>query len=340
MDKKNIKKLTYILSAILIVILFFLLQIIVQINSYYSTILCNIFIYVLFAVSLNITVGLMGQLSLGHAGFIAVGAYSSVMFTKYIFTSVPNDAVRLILGCIIGGLFAALFGFLVGIPILRLKGDYLAIITLAFGEMIKFTIQNLDFLGGAAGIRRIPQITTFTSIFWIVVICIIIITMIMTSRYGRLVLSIREDEIAAENIGIPINKIKLFGFTISAMFAGVGGALLAHSYPTLEPLQFNFVFSIDILVMVVLGGLGSITGAIVSASLLTILNESLRSFANFFPSNIGMYVQQGRYAFYALVLIFIMIFRPSGLLGTGEFRLNGIIKKLFPGKKNNEARKG
>ena len=266
--------------------------------------------------SLNITVGLMGQLNLGQAGFIAIGGYSAAYISKILVNYNLPPVVQLILVSLFGGLVAALFGFLVGASTLRLRGDYLAIITLAFGEIVKYIVQNLDFLGGATGLNNIPRIIDFSNSYFIVVISIIIIAMAMTSRKGKEILSIRENEIAAENIGMRLNRIKLYGFVFSAFFAGVGGSLFAHNVGILKPDKFGFLFSIEILVMVVLGGLGSITGAILAAILLTSLNEVLRD------------VSQFRYLVYAIILIALMIFRPTGIFGTKEFTFAGTKRRL------------
>lgn len=322
--KNNIRIQTYILSAVLIFLLYLALYFTLGSDSYYSTIIINVLIYILFAVSLNMTVGIMGQLSLGHAGFIAIGAYGGAYFTKLMMASQLPSLLQLIISSLIGGIIAGLFGLLIAVPTLRLKGDYLAIITLAFGEIIKFTLQNLDFLGGASGMKSIPILDTFTNVYWIVVVCVILITMLLTSRQGRTMLSIREDEIAAENIGISTNRVKLYGFAMSAFFAGIGGSLLAHNISILQPAKFSFVFSIDILVMVVLGGLGSITGASIAAAILTILNEVLRQYSEW------------RYFIYALALILIMIFRPTGILGTKEFTISGILRKIKNRTKKSE----
>ena len=288
----------YILTFVSIIALYIVLSLTfdpTDLFSYTSGIYVNILIYILFAVSLNITVGLMGQLNLGQAGFIAIGGYSAAYISKILvnYNLTP-----------------------VGASTLRLRGDYLAIITLAFGEIVKYIVQNLDFLGGATGLNNIPRIIDFSNSYFIVVISIIIIAMAMTSRKGKEILSIRENEIAAENIGMRLNRIKLYGFAFSAFFAGVGGSLFAHNVGILKPDKFGFLFSIEILVMVVLGGLGSITGAILAAILLTSLNEVLRD------------VSQFRYLVYAIILIALMIFRPTGIFGTKEFTFAGTKRRL------------
>ncbi len=296
--------------------------------SYLGGVYVNVLIYIVFAVSLNVVVGLMGQLSLGHAGFIAIGGYSAAYISKMITSYNLPPFLHLVAVSLFGGTVAAIFGFLVGGSTLRLRGDYLAIITLAFGEIIKYVIQNLEFLGGATGLKNIPTLANFTDYYFIVVICVIIITMAMTSRKGREVLSIRENEIAAENIGININKVKLYGFVFSAFFAGVGGSLFAHSLGILTPDKFGFLFSIEILVMVVFGGLGSITGALLSALLLTLLNEKLRE------------VSQFRYLVYAVILIVLMIFRPDGVFGKKELTIPRFVRKVRTIKNNRLKKNG
>ena len=316
-NKFNIKN--YSLTSLFIFILFIILYFSFDQNdifSYTGGIYINILIYILLAVSLNIAVGLMGQLSLGHAGFIAIGGYTAALVSKSMISSGLPEFIQLFISSIAGGIVAAIFGALLGASTLRLRGDYLAIITLAFGEIIKYVIQNLDFLGGATGLKNIPNITNFSNSFVFVVISVIIMTMIMTSRKGREIISIRENEIAAENIGININRVKLYGFALSAFFAGIGGSLFAHNIGILTPDKFGFVFSIEILVMVVFGGLGSITGAIISAIMLTLLNEQLRE------------VSQFRYLVYAIILIVLMIFRSEGLLGTKELTIPRFVRKI------------
>ena len=316
-NKFNIKN--YSLTSLFILILFIILYFSFDQNdifSYTGGIYINILIYILLAVSLNIAVGLMGQLSLGHAGFIAIGGYTAALVSKSMISSGLPEFIQLFISSIAGGIVAAIFGALLGASTLRLRGDYLAIITFAFGEIIKYVIQNLDFLGGATGLKNIPNITNFSNSFVFVVISVIIMTMIMTSRKGREIISIRENEIAAENIGININRVKLYGFALSAFFAGIGGSLFAHNIGILTPDKFGFVFSIEILVMVVFGGLGSITGAIISAIMLTLLNEQLRE------------VSQFRYLVYAIILIVLMIFRSEGLLGTKELTIPRFVRKI------------
>lgn len=317
MMKLKIKD-SFIIGVLLIAIYAFLYLTIMNegVFSYKAGIYINILIAILFAVSLNITVGLMGQLNLGFAGFISIGAYTGAVITRAMSNVNINDNIKLVIALIVAGIVAGIFGVIVSALTLRLKGDYLAIITLAFGEMVRYIIQNIDFLGGAAGFKNIPIITNFTNTYIVTIISLIIIIRLMTSGYGRLVLSIREDEIASENIGINTNMVKIYGFFISSFFAGVAGVLFAHNLGVLSPDKFSFVYSIEILVMVVFGGIGSITGSIVSASFITIINELLRQ------------VSEYRVLIYSVVLIMIMIFRPEGLLGTSELTLKKIKEKI------------
>ena len=310
----------YVVTVISIILLYVVLNLTIDptdIFSYTRGIYITILIFVLFSVSLNVSVGIMGQLNLGQAGFIAIGGYSAAYISKILVNYHLPVTLHLIITSIFGGIIAAIFGFFVGASTLRLRGDYLAIITLAFGEIVKYIIQNLDFLGGAIGLDVNPKgILTFSNVYFIVVISIIIVVMAMTSRKGKEVMSIREDEIAAENIGIRLNRVKLYGFAFSAFFAGVGGSLFAYNVGILTPDKFGFLFSIEILVMVVLGGLGSITGAIIAAVILTMLSEFLRDFSQF------------RYLIYSIILIILMIFRPKGIFGTKEFTFHETKKRL------------
>lgn len=284
------------------------------INKYYLGILITVCIHVILATSLNLTTGFLGQLALGHAGFMAVGAYASGLFSTNAGLS-PQNAFPLAL--LVGGLCAACFGIIIGIPALRLKGDYLAIITLGFGEIIRILIVNLQFTGGARGLRGIPKQTTFAWAYVLMLVVIFVMFTLGRSRHGRAILSIREDEVAAEASGIPTTRYKLFAFTLAAFFAGVAGGLYAHYVGTLDPKTFGFTKSIEYLVMVVLGGMGSITGSIVAAFVLTLLPEMLRDFSDY------------RMLVYSLLLIIMMLFRPSGLMGTGEFSLTRLIDKLL-----------
>lgn len=281
-----------------------------------SKVLMLIGINIILAVSLNIATGYLGQLPLGHAGFMAVGAYASAILLK-------NTGLPFVATLIFGGLFAAVCGIIIGIPALRLKGDYLAIITLGFGEIIRVVLLNIDdVLGfkltyGAASLKNIPKETTVFNTFLTVGIVIFLIHNLMKSRHGRAILSIRENEIAAEACGIPTTFYKTLGFVTSAFFAGVAGGLYASYLGILSPGGFGFMKSIEILVMVVLGGMGSMIGSVVSATVLTALPEALRAFSDY------------RMVVYSLLLIVVMIFKPSGLFGTYDFSLRRIIERVY-----------
>lgn len=309
----NTKKISYALTVALVGLLYFLIFIFNQngtLGTYELGIMNFICINIILAVSLNVVVGCLGQITLGHAGFMSIGAYTASLFMKAGFLQgLPGYLVSLILG----GIAALLVGILIGIPGLRLKGDYLAIITLAFGQIIKTLIEFFDFTGGAQGLTGIPRYTDFTTTFVITVVSVVFMYSLMTSRHGRAVLAIREDEIASDAVGVNTTYYKVFAFALSAMFAGIAGGMYAQNMGNITAKYFDYNNSINILVMVVLGGMGSFTGATLSAIVLTILPEFLRSFADY------------RMIIYALVLIIMMIFRPTGLLGRREFQITKII---------------
>lgn len=296
-------------------------------SSLMKGLLVPLCIYVILAVSLNLTVGILGELSLGHAGFMCVGAFAGAFFTKSMEASIPSVGVRFFLALLIGAVVAGIFGIIIGIPVLRLKGDYLAIVTLAFGEIIKnlinvmyigkdasgfhFSIKDTMSLGmddtgvviikGAQGITGTPKAATFTIGVILVLITLFIVLNLINSRTGRAIMSIRDNRIAAESIGINITKYKLMAFSISAALAGVAGVLYAHNISSLAatPKSFGYNMSIMILVFVVLGGLGNIRGSIIAAVVLTMLPEMLRGLNNY------------RMLIYAIVLIVMMIFNSS-----------------------------
>ena len=307
---------SYIVNTIAIVALFIVGQFMTtsgMLSRYYTGIVMMVGINIILTASLNLTTGYLGQLALGHAGFMSVGAYGAALFTLY--SGLPSG-ISFPVALVIGGIVAALFGIAIGIPALRLKGDYLAIITLGFGEIIRVLITNVEFTGGAKGLRGIPRITNFAYVYIVVIITLVVLFTLLRSRQGRAIISIREDEVAAEASGINTTYYKLLAFTISAFFAGVAGGLYAHYLSVLDPTNFDFNYSIEILVMVVLGGMGSLTGSVIAAIVLTILPEALRDFAS------------ARMLIYSVLLIIMMIVRPSGLMGTREFSLWGLIMQI------------
>ncbi len=321
----------YVINALLFIIFLIVVSTLIStktISNYYNRIILLIGINIILAVSLNLATGYLGQLPLGHAGFMAVGAYASAIFMKAVMATLPV-AVSLPLGLIIGGIVAAIFGFIIGIPALRLKGDYLAIITLGFSLIIKVIITNIDsVIGfnltyGAASLKGIPKTTTFLNTFICVfIVCYIIHTM-MKSRHGRAVLSIRENEIAAESCGINTTYYKTMAFVMSAFLAGIAGSLYAGYNGIINPSNFDFMKSIDILVIVVLGGMGSMIGSVISATVLTAVPEFLRAF------------DQYRMVAYSLLLIIVMIFKPTGLMGTYDFSLSRLLGKPWDKLKSN-----
>jgi len=293
-----------------------------QINPYYARMINLIGINVTLAVSLNLINGLAGQFSIGHAGFMAVGGYTATYVTVYhgqqiasLLGQSPMDAggssLVMPISLAAGALAAALAGLAVGIPSLRLRGDYLAIVTLGFSEIIRVIILNIPAVGGATGFTAALPITNFFWIFAMATLTIVIVRNIATSTFGRALATIRGDEIAAEAMGVNSTFYKVLAFVISAALAGVAGGLSGQLFANpLSPQNLNFVRSIEVIVMIVLGGIGSITGAVLGASVLTVLPEALRGLDQQFP---GI-----RMVIYALLLILLMIFRPQGLLGRRE----------------------
>jgi branched-chain amino acid transport system permease protein len=302
-------------------------------NPYFYRILVLSGLNIMLALSLNLINGVTGQFSIGHAGFMAVGAYTSAAFTVYAVPRIAGGmasdglpaAAMFLVAILIGGIVAALAGFLVGLPSMRLRGDYLAIVTLGFGEIIRVAILNIDAVGGARGFAGIPQRTNFAWVGAWAIVTFVVIRNLLRSYHGRALLAIREDEIAAEALGIPTTRYKVTAFVISAFFAGAAGALFSH-YTYLHTNSFTFMKSIEVIVMVVLGGMGSLTGSILGATLLTALPEALR------------FASADRLIIYSALLIVLMIARPQGILGNREFsfpRLFGRFRNPAP-----EARGG
>lgn len=306
--------------------------------------------YVIMAISLNLTVGILGELSLGHAGFMSVGAFSGIIVTTILNENGAPDVLTIIAGIVVGGLCAALAGVLVGIPVLRLSGDYLAIVTLAFGEIIKSIFMNFyvgyDSAGlhvgflkktyeladggkmiidGPNGLNRMPRISTFTIGFVLLVICLVIVFNFVKSRTGRAVMALRDNRIAAESVGINVTKYKLLAFSISAGMAGMAGVLYTHNLSRLNASKFDFNLSILILVFVVLGGLGNMRGSIIAATLLTLLPELLREFSNY------------RMLVYAIVLILVMLATNNPTLKGYIKKINDYIKNLIKPKKDKKG---
>jgi branched-chain amino acid transport system permease protein len=300
-NNKNAKLKKSLLITACIIVGYLLIVLLVEgdvLNRQFKSLLVPIGINIILAVSLNLTTGFLGELSLGHAGFMAIGAYTGSILTLY--TNLPAG-IEFLLGIIFGGVVAAIFGVLIGVPVLRLKGDYLAIVTLAFGEIIRSIINSLGITGGAMGLSKIPRYSNYTWVYFCLIITIIVITNLVKSRHGRAITSIRENYLAAESIGIKVSKYKIMAFVIAAFFAGVAGVLYGHNLGILKPGDFDYNKSIEILVIVVLGGMGSIKGSVISAIILTVLPEMLRAADDF------------RMLLYAIVLIVMMLFNSSGI---------------------------
>lgn len=292
--------------------------------AYYFRIIILAGINVILAVSLNIIFGHAGQFSMGHAGFMAVGAYVAA-FTTYFYANpwlqqMPAGFQRWLLqnvlfvgALLIGGLAAALTGYLVGLPSLRLRGDYLAVVTLGFGEIIRVILLNIDKVGAARGLSGVPAWSNFFWVFFFVWITVLVSRRLVRSSIGRAYFAVREDEIAAEAMGVDTTRFKVQAFVISSFFAGVAGGLLAHYLAYLNPSMFMFTKSFEIIVMVVLGGLGSISGSVIAAVLLTFLLEQLRYVKDWFNLQ-----SEPRMVIYAVLLIVLMLTRRQGLLGRRE----------------------
>lgn len=289
------------IMVILFVVFYFLFDEEI-LDDYWKTNVILILINIIMAVSLNLINGLTGQFSIGHAGFMAVGAYTSAIITVKLGMDFP-------IALIVATVSAAFLGFLIGMPTLRLNGDYLAIATLGLGEIIRIAILNIDYVGGASGFMGIPRLTTFPIAFWIMVFVVYFIKNFKNSADGRACLAIRENEIAAETMGINTTKYKVMAFTIGAGFAGTAGALFSHYYYIAHPASFTFMRSFDVLTMVVLGGLGSISGSISGAVLLTAISAALADYPEW------------RMVIYSIVLIVLMLNRPQGIFGNKELSL-------------------
>lgn len=347
---KNMKKTTKsnIITYGMVIVAYLIMQILVgtgSVSNLIQGLLVPLCAYSILAVSLNLTVGILGELSLGHAGFMCVGAFVSATFSKINATSIENDLVRFIIAIILAAIAAGIIGILIGIPVLRLNGDYLAIVTLAFGEIIK-NIMNVIYLGidskglhfcltkasdlnmekdgkviinGATGITGTPHSSNFTIGIILLLITLFIVLNLINSRSGRAIMAIRDNSIAAESIGIDITKYKMLAFSISAMLAGVAGALYAHNLSTLAATSKNFGYnmSIMILVFVVLGGIGNVRGSIIAAVILTMLPELLRALNDY------------RMLMYAILLIVLMLFNssPAGINFRERYGIGRLLKR-------------
>ena len=351
MTKAKRKRLIYnLVTYALVIAAYIILQNMIgakTISRSLKGLLVPICAWIIMAVSLNLVIGFSGELSLGHAGFMSIGAYTGAIISGWLMAAfdMQDPTLRLVLAIAGGGIVAGIFGVLIGIPVLRLRGDYLAIVTLAFGEIIR-NLVNVLYVGtadgqlhfaflnkklpadvtmlvdGAKGAVKIKPISTFTVGFVLVMITLIVVLNLVNSRAGRAIQATRDNRIAAESMGVSVTKYKMMAFVTAAVLAGMAGALYGLNSSTVVPTQFTFNQSINVLVFVVLGGLGNVLGSVISATFLTVLPEVLREFADY------------RMLVYALVLILVMIFTNNPLIRSVFGRAVAPVKGLFRGKKN------
>lgn len=295
-----------------------------SLNAYIQILLLQIMMYSIASMGLNLVNGFTGQFSLGHAGFMAVGAYTTAYLSQQFPVFLTSTSLfGFFVFSLVGGLLAAVFGYAVGLPSLRLKGDYLAIVTLGFGEILRVILLNIEPLGAARGISGIVPYPSFGFLdeFWVsfayvsfwFLLCLFFLWRLTRGRFGRQFLSVREDEVAAVSLGLNTTKIKVRSFVIAAFFAGVAGSIYAHLISIVTPAAFGFMMSVNIVVMVVLGGMGSFSGSILAAAFMTLMPEILRSLQSVTGLDLRMVI-------FSLSLILIMIFRPKGLFGENEIQ--------------------
>lgn len=283
-------------------------------SSFWRLNIAVICLNIILASSLNLINGITGQFSLGHAGFMAVGAYVSAVCTMFFH-------LPFICSILAGAAAAGVLGFCIGVPTLHLQGDYLAIATLGMGEIIRITILNIPQIGGASGMSGIPTETTFTWLFFCMIVTLFVLKNIINSNQGRACLSVRENDIAASAMGINTTEFKVFAFTVASIFAGLAGGLFSHYFGIAHPSSFTFMRSFDIMTMVVLGGLGSLSGSIIGAVILTFIAAVMQSYPEY------------RMIVYALLLIILMLYRPNGICGDKEL-VNVILGRFKKGGKN------
>ncbi len=324
MRKKSNIKFKYFVNYLLVALALIICIVLGQ-NGMLSrsamTLLPRIAYSIILAVSLNLVVGFLGELSLGHAGFMCVGAYIGCYFANYLHTVLQSDLLILVLSMLCGGLVAALFGFIIGLPALRLKGDYLAIVTLAFGEIVRNVFKNLPFFGGAMGLKttKYPSSSLYIVAFSVVLVVLFLIQNLIRSKHGRAITAIRDNEIAARAMGINVTYYKIAVFVLAAFFAGLAGVLYGHLNTPILYTFFSYNYSIEILVMVVLGGMGSVTGSIVAATLITYVNFLLQSKLSGDLAAIRLLV-------YALILIVAVLYNNAPALRPLREKLN--LKRL------------
>ncbi|GLB25015.1 branched-chain amino acid ABC transporter permease [Lacrimispora xylanolytica] len=325
--EKQIKR-SYLLNILGVFFVFLLFVLLFEnrvfgASTQYIKGICTTACYTIIMVaSLNLVVGFMGEFSLGHAGFVSVGAYTSAIVSSALAGKGLPDFFLFLVALVAGGAAAGVTGILVGIPALRLRGDYLAIVTVAFAEIIRVCFCNFAITGGGKTMSGILKLSDFYWCYWIMAGCVAIMYMYVRSRFGRTVKAIREDYIAAAASGINVTYYKVMTFTVAAFFAGVGGGIYAHYMTAMIPTNFNFMYSAELLSEVIIGGTGSLTGSIIGAAFLSSLPEMTRQFSQY------------RMLVYSVILVLVMIFKPGGIFGTWEFSLTRIIKRLLGTKGN------
>jgi branched-chain amino acid transport system permease protein len=334
MEKKY--KISYLINILGVIAVFLLFVLLFETNVFgpstqYIKGICTTACYTIIMVaSLNLVVGFMGEFSLGHAGFVSVGAYTSAIVSSALAGKGLPDFFLFLTALMAGGAMAGVTGVLVGIPALRLRGDYLAIVTVAFAEIIRVCFCNFPITGGGKTMSGILKLSDFYWCYWIMAACVAVMYMYVRSRFGRTVKAIREDYIAAAASGINVTYYKVMTFTVAAFFAGVGGGIYAHYMTAMIPTNFNFMYSAELLSEVIIGGTGSLTGSILGAAFLSSLPEMTRQFSKY------------RMLVYSIILVMVMIFRPGGIFGSWEFSLTRLMKKLTRqegGKKDSRKEK-
>lgn len=304
-----------------------------SINPYFFSVIMYAGINIIMATSLNLVNGFTGQFSMGHAGFMAVGAYVSASMTTYFQATSPDSLEGLtgvaifLCALFLAGLVSAIVGYIVGLPSLRLTGDYLAIVTLGFSEIIRVLLLNMDFVGGARGMPNIPSLSSFGWVYTFTIFTVFVVWRILKTAQGRSFLSVREDEIAAQAMGVDTTKTKVRAFVLASFLAGVGGGLFAHFLKFINPATFDLNRSFEMIIMVVMGGMGSVTGAVFAGGFLTVLREALRELQSFTGVDLRMII-------YSLFLIILMLTRPMGIFG--HYELQDLIRMLRKKKATTE----
>ncbi len=327
--KKILKKFYPILLAIALYIVVSLLRNMGVVNNYHVQIMMFAGVNIIMTVSLNLINGFTGQFCIGHAGFMSLGAYGAAIVTTLLFGGTKvAPALQIpvfLLGLLVGGIVAAIIGLLIGLPTLKLKGDYLAIVTLAFGEIVRAFLRLIEPIGGARGMIGIPNYANLAWVLFFVVITLYLVRNLIYSPYGRAFIAIRDNEIAADSMGINTTRFKIISFCIAAFIAGVAGGLYAHIVSFIQPDSFSFVKSSDYLIYLYAGGSGSLTGSIIGAVILTALPEVLRFLANW------------RLVLYSVLLVLVMLYRPNGLTGGKELRFLTIPRSSLYGLEESKA---